>query len=644
MNSEKLAWYWHRLRAMGPNEVLGRCVEFSRRRKDRKLSDGWRGFDGPIDAMNPTPAIPDPTRATADILESVERDCDRIRNGKWVAFGRLELAVGENVDWHRDYLAGAPLDGSRSAFDCDHRQLPGGADIKLVWELSRWGALVRLAQSAYLMERLDDAERVLGLVESWLDANPPYIGWNWTSALESASRLLQFCWIDAMFSARRFDARGVFGERWAVVRRRFLPPHVYYTHRYRSRGSSANNHLLGELAGLISALARWPCLAKWTQNIGALQSQLEREIFKQFDAQGGNREQALNYQVYSFELCWRAQLALEGMGRALSAEALDRLGRALMFFERVQIESDPWDYGDSDDAMVAPIFFDEAQPAPEWIAWARGASKGASIRYWLGPPPVSTPVEVPGNRQWLFFPEAGIGRCSSGPWELRWDLSPLGYLSTAAHGHLDALHLSIWLDGVAVVIDPGTGAYYGDVELRNYLASREVHNGPSVEGQSIGERAGPFLWRRRHADPSFEETENGAVGRLVDSGYAYSRRIRSIEDGRTGWSVEDSVNPESPEIARPFKVVWTFGPGIELERVDDRRFRVFRNGVVFEVSWGTAWSDARWIPPRSSDGVGPGICSPGFRQVEGAIGLELTGAPGACVFETTFLACERDER
>ena len=42
----------------------------------------------------------------------------------------------------------------------------------------------------------------------------------------------------------------------------------------------------------------------------------------------------------------------------------------------------------------------------------------------------------------------------------------------AAHGHLDVLHVSLWLRGVAMVIDPGTGAYHADKQLRNWLASR----------------------------------------------------------------------------------------------------------------------------------------------------------------------------
>jgi hypothetical protein len=75
---------------------------------------------------------------------------------------------------------------------------------------------------------------------------------------------------------------------------------------------------------------------------------------------------------------------------------------------------------------------------------------------------------------WHRYPESGMVIWQEGDWFLRWDLSPLGYLSTASHGHCDALHLSLWYRGQAVIIDPGTGAYYTDKRLRDYLASWEA--------------------------------------------------------------------------------------------------------------------------------------------------------------------------
>src|SRR5205814_2908837 len=109
--------------------------------------------------------------------------------------------------------------------------------------------------------------------------------------------------------------------------------------------------------------------------------------------------------------------------------------------------------------------------------------------------------------RWQIHPETGIAVQRAGDWFLRFDLSPLGYLSTAAHGHLDALHLSMWFRGKAFVIDPGTGAYYADARIRNYLASWEAHNGPRHLNSEKPRRLGPFLWADHHQRPEWNVTD-----------------------------------------------------------------------------------------------------------------------------------------
>ncbi len=463
----------------------------------------------PLKSVDVFPHLSPPDAAPEVLRESLAQEVDRILAGHWHAFGHLELKVDDPPKWHCDYLAGQELATDAPGFRLNHRALPAGADIKLVWELSRWHQLLRLAQAAYVLDDQRAGEKCVLWLEDWVKHNPPYRGWNWTSALEAGMRLIQFTWIDALLAGR--------AEQWGfeaeldTLRYELLPTHVWYVWRHKSFGSSANNHLLGELAGLILAVVRWPALVQWGTTIEELQRRWETEVLAQFAPDGGNREQALNYQLFSFEFCWQVRMALIAGGRKVASPIEDRLVKAARFYWATQANCEPWDYGDSDNAFVTPVYASDHTAIQEWQAWMHGERAGQPIAYWLGDPPSIEPPLARGKPlntmtagDWLVYPDTGIAVCESGDWWLRWDLSPLGYLKTAAHGHLDALHLSLWQKRVALVIDPGTGAYYGDLPLRHWLASRAAHNAPSPVGDEYPRRLGPFLWAVHHQRPTWK--------------------------------------------------------------------------------------------------------------------------------------------
>ena len=84
---------------------------------------------------------------------------------------------------------------------------------------------------------------------------------------------------------------------------------------------------------------------------------------------GGNKEQALNYHLFSWEFCWQARAALLAAGRKISSDVEERLRRAARFFWEVQVRREPWDYGDSDNAFVSPFFVHEGSALIEWRDW-----------------------------------------------------------------------------------------------------------------------------------------------------------------------------------------------------------------------------------------------------------------------------------
>lgn len=620
-------------------EIRDRITQKLRQRADlRRLPD----FNQPAIPAGPAsawPVLPRREDAPTELTEPLRRDIAEILAGRWLAFGHIRLQVSDPPNWFTDYSLGRALPTRQPAFQLNHRELPHGADSKLVWELSRWHQVMRLAQAAWVLGDAAARDKALVWLDDWVKHNPPYLAWNWTSALEAGMRLVNFAWIEALLLAA-----GAADDRLAPLRQQLLPAHVWYAWRHKSFGSSANNHLLGELAGLVVALARWPALERWGPSLAELQRRWEREVLAQFAPDGGNGEQALNYQLYSWELCWVTRLALLRAGKAIAPAVEERLRRAADFFVSLQVPSEPWDYGDSDSATVSPVYADETHAVDEWYRWFSEPGTSPALRFWMGDPP--EPVEPaacqPGPGDWLVFPDSGQAVCWCASWQVRWDLSPLGYLSMASHGHLDALHASFWLRGVALIVDPGTGAYFGDTRLRTWLASWGAHNGPHVPGVDYPRRLGPFLWQEHHQRPRWRTLDDHTFeGELTLPHGTFRRRlVRVYEDSQDGWIIEDEYQPAAGVAPRPFLVRWQFPPGTTLEAstAEPRMFRGRREEVPFTITFESSWQRVRHLAETIESTTLPvrgelvGICSSAFRRIESGPVLEVTaeGAAGQC--------------
>lgn len=602
MKLGKLKWYLCRLSAMDPTEIALRVRKKLYEKTDARCSPA--SF-APLARFPESsyPELPRREAAPGALLRELQEELPRLRSGQWPFFRELAARVSLPPRWDEDVLAGVCLETSASGFEVDYRHLPQGADIKCIWEPSRWQHLTRIAMAGWLLPDRQAGSLVLSLLEDWVEKNPPFRGWNWTSALEGGIRLLQFCWIDA------FLCRAGFAETMERLRGEILPPHVHFVWRHRSFGSSANNHLIGELAGLITALARWSSLAKWCVPLETLRDDLEREILCQFLPDGGNAERAFSYHLFSWELCFHAGAALASAGREFSEAARARLDLAEQFYTALQPEGEAWDFGDSDDAYGLPVFLRDGTARIEWKHWMEGRSEPA-LDFWL---PKERKPRLGASSSWWIFPESGYGVWRDENLLLRLDASPLGLGSIAAHGHCDALHLSVWVQGRPVLIDPGTGAYYGDPELRERLADWEAHNGPRPSRFFLPSRKGPFLWTNHHPRPGLGPAGgDGIDASLAEASGRVARRVVTTENG---WRVEDELLSSAPNSV--FRVRWLFAPGFTFERSGENDLTARFGSLAIGIRTVPVAGRMRL---RTEDAV---ACSPGFRRVASGPVLEL---------------------
>ncbi len=656
---EKWLWRWHRVQAMNGPEIFGHLRRHwwqmtgrhtFQTRLDAASKAGW-------EASRLSIPLPHPAEAPEKLKSEIRSEARRLESGKWRAFGHLPIQVDDPPRWQSDYFVGVDLQTDKPARRLNHRALPQGADIKLVWELSRWSPLVTLAQAAFINEDLKAARTCVRWLADWDLRNPAFSGWNWTSALEAGIRLIQFVVIDQLLSALCCDGDQGTGEKRELaldlgrLRGSLLPRHAWMAWRLRSFGTSANNHLLGELAGLILAVVRWPVLAGFSAPLEQLHRLWEVEVLRQFAPDGGNREQALNYQLFAWEFCWLTQQALSRAGVAVSDSVVQRLQGAAGFFAAVW-KPGGWDYGDSDSAWVVPFCLPGADAAESWCQWFRCPEESPAINYWCHPAVASTPKGLGfatnaskplcAGSGWRLFADSGIAYLETGPWFLRWDLSPLGYLRTASHGHLDALHLSIWVEGRPLVIDPGTGAYYGDPRLRAHLASWEAHNGPLPFVSPPPRRLGPFLWADHHAVPRLVEATPELLMAELHHPQGVARRSVRVAGNRV--EVTDSYAVKTSGENSDFRVGWQFPPGSSLEQTSERAYRLQSGGCELLIEASAAWSQSsaanpsRLFPGHPAAGDLRGVCSSRFREARFGPTLELFGeGEKPCVFETSFL-------
>ncbi len=481
--------------------------------------------------------LPDLSRSAAVFIgtgtdipsQPYSKAADEILQGKLRVFA-LDHVYGHVPQWNQDPKTGtmAPLSFAKTL---DYRNETLVGDIKYLWEPNRHLHLVTLAQAFHLTgERryLDGLRRQL---ESWFDQCPYLKGPNWSSSLELAIRLINWSitwqWIGGL------DSIVFSGEEGRRFRNRWLGAvyqHMHFIRGHFSRFSSANNHLIGEAAGLFVGAVTWPY---WRQSQNwAVEAQeiLEREALLQNAPDGVNREQAVSYQQFVLDFLLIAALAGQANKRGFSSSYWKRIEAMLEFLASIMDAGGHVPMiGDADDGYMTRLS-QEQNFCPYRSLLATGAvlfgrgdfkAKAAALddktRWLLGaraepdfnalrPDSRALPVR-------RAFPEGGyyiLGGDFEGAREIKLiiDAGPLGYLSLAAHGHADALALWLSVGGREFLIDPGTYAYHTQKAWRDYFRGTSAHNTVVVDRQNQSVIGGNFMWLR-HAQARCEGWEPG---------------------------------------------------------------------------------------------------------------------------------------
>jgi hypothetical protein len=407
-------------------------------------------------------------------------------------------------DWHLDPVHDRRAPGT---FWADVAYLdPAYGDHKIIWEVNRHQHWLQLGRAFWLTGDSRYRDRCLEELASWLARNPPLAGINWASMLELSFRSLSWIW------ALNFFAAGSTADcsPWTVDLLLGLDRQLTHVEHNLSHYFSPNTHLLGEALALYVSGRSVPELAGSGRRAATGRRVLVAEMDRQIGADGGHSERSTHYHRYALDFYLLA-LAVARITRdpvaSLFERGVARLATAarLLADDRGRVPH----IGDDDGGALIPIAGRDVDDWRDSLAAASALTGRSDLRvgpapeepFWLLAHPAlsgllddSRHAPVSGGVVSGALPDTGyyISRSRAGD-HLVVDGGRHGYLN-GGHAHADALSLTFTLRGRPLLIDPGTGAYTIDRELRDRMRSTSLHNTLVLDDRDQSISAGPFHW------------------------------------------------------------------------------------------------------------------------------------------------------
>jgi hypothetical protein len=484
----------------------------------------------------------------------------------------------------------------RHAKRIDYRH-SGVGDPKWIWELHRCQDLSVLAAAWLTVGDERYARVATDRLVAWIRGHPPLSGMAWTSGFEAGMRAISLVLtIDALRGS------ACLGDEELELALGSLWQHGRWITRDPSVGSSANNHRIGELAGLTVVACLAPELRDAPRWLDFALEHLSREASLQIRSDGTSAEQAFAYHLFVVDLLLLAVAVLDAVGRsAPEAVTLSLLRSGDALWAQLGENEPAPTYGDTDDGRAFVLDGSDVRE-PRGVAvsiaarfghtGAKRAATGVDATAWwlFGAKGVelfdaTVPAPRPAS---LTLADGGLTIFRDGHRRVTFDHGPHGYGSLAAHAHADALRVDVSLGRDELIVDPGVGSYFARPKVRDAFRGTGFHSTVSVDGLDSSVSGGPFLWSR-HArtrllaidlDRGFVAAEHDGFERLRDA-VTHRRAVVALPDGAV--LVVDRLTATE---RHHYSQRWPLHPALEVEMCSTEGVVARRpgSGVLFSVA------------------------------------------------------------
>jgi len=605
-----LQWYYRRLKAMGPGEILWRVRRLAWQiwaRGNRKLWDSryrrpCAASGEAVDNVNFYGVSHlSPSDVPQQWIDSTIAAAEKLLQHRFNYLALGEIALGDEINWNHEYkrdIDTALVFGPWM----DYRDTGSYGHFKYFWEVPRMHHLITLAKAYYLTNDAKYAEEVLDQLGQFVSQTPYLLGVSWTMPMEPAIRLISISWIAAFlkeYLPNHDEARAVIEQ---MVR-----GHVHYIVKNYAAYSSANNHLVAEAAGVFVASICFAHIEGVKRHRQEAFRILSEQVKHQHHPDGVNKEQAIHYQMFAFDFFLLAGLLGRDNGFDFPRDYWQTLEKSAEFIAAMcDHDVHVLHIGDSDDGKAIVLSEPPTTEVENILStsavlfqredFKTKAGEFTEMSFWLTGKEGRSQFdglseETAGNSEPQRFDQGGYYVLTGGKksrTRLIFDCGPLGLGSLAAHGHADSLSFILSAYGQLYFIDPGTYTYVANDPFRDYFRSTAAHNTVEVDRQNQSQMAGPFLWNHKARSYLEQWKTDASQGRVVGRHDGYQRlqdpvtHRRSIELDKISEVVKIEDILESGSSHR-IAIHFHLAPQCEIDRLEQTRWLITSNSKTVEL-------------------------------------------------------------
>lgn len=466
---------------------------------------------------------------SAQVINSANKVLD---NTFYVLYRDVENRKGDDNHylWFRDYRTDYDY---KLVFYSDSRKENRnlGTDYKRVWEIARMQYLLSPALAYIITQDEKYAKVVKDILLDFSCCNSIYIGPNWNPSMEVGIRAanIVLC-LELIKDSELVDAdfvqemTGLLYDHQKVI-----------LENQENTGGKTSNHYLGGLLGLAAISTYLPFLKKSKKILDYVYESIIYEIDTQILNDGGDYEGSTSYHRLVGELFAYTIIACQHNGCIFSDHTVGRLYNMARFTINIISETGAaFQIGDNDSGRVFQILPENPNDHRYMVDLVTAVCKGY-IHYGSGYQLISIlqnriyhtiPVEEKKNL-WIAS-DFGIGRIQANDLEVIISAIDAQKNGMGGHTHNDFGSFNIRCKQYPIIIDPGTGYYTGDPQIRNTLRSIDYHSSLKINGiepRKISDNL--FGWKDYYGHVSLKQIDDKISVELKRNEYTLKRIFSS---------------------------------------------------------------------------------------------------------------------